>query len=431
MRNLQRVKRWETADRKAKSDIILSISPTELKQVKGCNTSREVWNKLSSIYKSKGPARKATLLKQLTLQRMEDDVREYLRKFFDTVDKLSDMKVDIKSGLINSDALMQPSTVFRKFSIIESCDELPTPDMLRIKIVEEHDARKNDTRVTGVMIAKRFGKRGNPNEKKGNVALTIRRNLSSTSAIVAERSGTKHLTVTRAPKTVKRPQRASRRGRWPMSMRCACSRACRQKFQKSKKRSRRRKRHTLKKWCLDNRCTSHLYNNSEKFVHLAKVTADKLNLVNNTTAKEYTSQRGSWRKIKEFKSGKCSACARLEDAQHKRSLGEWPRWNRARDEHRRFRTQFQMWNLHSRKNDKDSISKKVRETNRTLGINSFWRIRTYEGQNDREIEILRDFYWLLLIIRDGVCFECLKAKVKRSVHSNIFKHSLRIKLDAR
>lgn len=103
---------------------------------------------------------------------MEDDVREYLRKFFDTVDKLSDMKVDIKSGLINSDALMQPSTVFRKFSIIESRDELPTPDMLRIKIVEEHDARKNDTRVTSVMIAKCFGKRGNPNEKKGNVAIS-------------------------------------------------------------------------------------------------------------------------------------------------------------------------------------------------------------------------------------------------------------------
>lgn len=68
-----RLKKWETADRKAKSDIILSISPTELKHVKGCETSREVWDKLASIYQSKGPARKATLLKQLTLQRMEDD----------------------------------------------------------------------------------------------------------------------------------------------------------------------------------------------------------------------------------------------------------------------------------------------------------------------------------------------------------------------
>lgn len=97
-----RLKKWETADRKAKSDIILSISPTELKQVKGCETSREVWDKLASIYQSKGPARKATLLKQLTLQRMEDDkdVREHLRKFFDTVDKLSDMEVTINPDLL-------------------------------------------------------------------------------------------------------------------------------------------------------------------------------------------------------------------------------------------------------------------------------------------------------------------------------------------
>lgn len=56
--------------------------------------------------------------------------------------------------------------------VIESRDELPLSEVLRIKIVEEHDARKNDTRATcqGSMIAKRFEKRGYPREKKGNVA---------------------------------------------------------------------------------------------------------------------------------------------------------------------------------------------------------------------------------------------------------------------
>lgn len=33
------LKNWVVADNKAKSDIILSISPSELKQVKGCNTA--------------------------------------------------------------------------------------------------------------------------------------------------------------------------------------------------------------------------------------------------------------------------------------------------------------------------------------------------------------------------------------------------------
>ncbi|KOC69198.1 hypothetical protein WH47_07649 [Habropoda laboriosa] len=40
---------WETEDRKARSDIILSINSSELKEIKGCDTSREVWLKLKEI----------------------------------------------------------------------------------------------------------------------------------------------------------------------------------------------------------------------------------------------------------------------------------------------------------------------------------------------------------------------------------------------
>lgn len=84
------VKAWVDADSKAKSDLILSINPSELKQIKGCTTSREVWLKLEGIYQSKGPARKANLLKQLTLQKMQEgeNVREHIASFFDAVDKL-------------------------------------------------------------------------------------------------------------------------------------------------------------------------------------------------------------------------------------------------------------------------------------------------------------------------------------------------------
>lgn len=33
-------------DLKARSELLLLISPPELKQIKGCNTSKEVWDKL-------------------------------------------------------------------------------------------------------------------------------------------------------------------------------------------------------------------------------------------------------------------------------------------------------------------------------------------------------------------------------------------------
>jgi len=108
-----------------KSDIILSISPPELKQIKRCGTSRNVWCKLQKIYQSKGPARKATLLKHLTLQRMDDgDIREHLRTFFDTVDKLSE--VDVNRDLLSVNCYTVCN--FENFRCaIESRDNLPTP----------------------------------------------------------------------------------------------------------------------------------------------------------------------------------------------------------------------------------------------------------------------------------------------------------------
>lgn len=154
---------WMLADAKAKSDIILSISAPELKQVKGCETSREVWIKLQDIYQSCGPARKATLLKQLILQRMRDDedVREHLQKFFDAVDKLQEMNVDVNADLLAILLLYSLPVNFENFRCAtESRDELPTPEVLRIKIIEEYDARKNDVRGenANAMIADKISK---------------------------------------------------------------------------------------------------------------------------------------------------------------------------------------------------------------------------------------------------------------------------------
>lgn len=161
---------WEKEDKKAKSDIILAIKPSELKQIKGCNTSREVWLKLKSIYQSSGPARKATLLKKLTLQKMADngDVHEHLRRFFDTIDKLSEMEVEINEDLLTVMLLYSLPANFENFRCaIESRDELPSPEALRVKIIEEYDARKNGTdNVQNAMFAKkRFPNQRNTTKK--------------------------------------------------------------------------------------------------------------------------------------------------------------------------------------------------------------------------------------------------------------------------
>ncbi|KMQ88472.1 retrovirus-related gag-pol polyprotein [Lasius niger] len=276
-----RLKKWETADRKAKSDIILSISPTELKQVKGCDTSREVWDKLASIYQSKGPARKATLLKQLTLQRMEDDedVREHLRKFFDTVDKLSDMEVTINPDLLTVMLLYSLPPRFENFRCaIESRDELPTPEVLRVKIAEEHDARKNDARIAGqgAMIAKRSERHRNPKEKKGNVASQkkpFKFKCHSCGKVGHKasdcQSPTEHKT------SAKNPEKGKMADTDDVSV-FACVPAKQEVFQAMEATH-------VDRWCLDSGCTSHLCGDSGRFVHLGKITTGKLSLANNSS----------------------------------------------------------------------------------------------------------------------------------------------------
>lgn len=88
---------FEECDEKAKAELVLLISSSELRTVKNAKSSKELWTILENMYESTGPARKATLLKRLVLKKMRDDedIREYLAEFMDTVDKLQSMEIPI------------------------------------------------------------------------------------------------------------------------------------------------------------------------------------------------------------------------------------------------------------------------------------------------------------------------------------------------
>lgn len=170
-------KTWIVQDRKAKSDLILSINPSELKQIRGCETSKEVWDKLKSIYMSKGPRRKATLLRQLTHQKLEDgdNIREHLSKFSDAVAKLQDLQVDINGDLLSIMLLNSLPNNFENFrSAIESRDNLPETlldtEALKVKIIEEFDARrqKQNENDSGAMFAKNHYSGTNASREKSN-----------------------------------------------------------------------------------------------------------------------------------------------------------------------------------------------------------------------------------------------------------------------
>lgn len=131
----------------AKSELILLISPNEEKTIRNCQTAQEIWKKLRDIYESKGPARKATLLKQLILSKCSEteNMRDHFEKFEDIVDKLKNMEVDINGDLLSIITLYSLPANYENFRIaIESRDQLPTADELKIKILEEFEARQNN-----------------------------------------------------------------------------------------------------------------------------------------------------------------------------------------------------------------------------------------------------------------------------------------------
>ncbi|GBN53992.1 hypothetical protein AVEN_141111-1 [Araneus ventricosus] len=144
--NATAVAKWISDDQKAKADIILSIHPSELSQIKNCKTSHELWTKLQNIYESKGPARKATLLKQLLFTKMTDskNMNEHINEFSMLVDKLKEMEIEIANDLLTILLLYSIPESYENFRIaIESRDELPSPETLKIKLIEEANARKN------------------------------------------------------------------------------------------------------------------------------------------------------------------------------------------------------------------------------------------------------------------------------------------------
>lgn len=143
------IQRWEEADEKAQSDIVLAISPTELKGTKGCKTAAEIWRKLESLHQSKGPVRKAALLNHLLSLQMRDgdDPREHSRRFSDTVDKLAELDIEIhQDALVIMLLRSLPESLENFRCAISSRDELPSLETLYIKLAEEFDARKDPER---------------------------------------------------------------------------------------------------------------------------------------------------------------------------------------------------------------------------------------------------------------------------------------------
>jgi hypothetical protein len=139
----------------------------------------------------------------------------HLNGFFDAVDKLGEMDVGINPDLLAIMLLYSLPSSFENFRCaIESRDELPDPETLRVKIIEENDARKNCMRSVpeNAMFRRknhgtgRTNQIGNSLKKKSHEILQTKMKSSNFVVTSAVNTVTKQMSVrirrTRRIKTV-------------------------------------------------------------------------------------------------------------------------------------------------------------------------------------------------------------------------------------
>jgi len=153
---------WIIKDQKALSLIMLGVSCEQLNYVKKTETSQIAWEQLKHVHESKGPVRKTTLYKQLyrLKKNSETTMNKYINTFTNKTEQLTKAEIKIPDNLLSIMLLSSLPDEFKNFSIaIESCDEIPNIDSLKVKLLEEK-ARQNER--TG---------RNEPEKGHGNNAL--------------------------------------------------------------------------------------------------------------------------------------------------------------------------------------------------------------------------------------------------------------------
>ena len=140
---------WTKKDAKASALINLSISYGQLNHVKNAKTSKEAWDKLQTVFESKGPVRKAALYKKLLRMEKKDGISmtQYVSDFSYMAEQLTDTGIEIPEDLLSIMLLNSLPTEFENFSIaMESRDDIPKLENLKLKLIEE-EARQSDRAV--------------------------------------------------------------------------------------------------------------------------------------------------------------------------------------------------------------------------------------------------------------------------------------------
>ncbi|UYV66792.1 hypothetical protein LAZ67_4002870, partial [Cordylochernes scorpioides] len=164
----QEFSKWQNKDQKALATIVLSLNPSELIHVKNCKTAEEARKKIEKVYRPKGPATRVSLTKRLIQMKMRpnDDLKDYLSKFTSFVDNLGEIGAKVPEDLLVVLLLCSLPESYEGFrTAIETRDELPKLETLKVKIIEE-DQRQRE--MEGTSSGEQNAFFGNPERKTTN-----------------------------------------------------------------------------------------------------------------------------------------------------------------------------------------------------------------------------------------------------------------------
>ena len=128
--------------------IVLCVSKNQLIHVKRAATSAEAWNLLKDAHELKGPVRKAALYKQLYRMKKESNqsMTQYINDFLSKTEQLGEVGIRIPDELMSIMLLNSLPTEYEGFCIaIESRDDIPSVDSLKLKLIEQEARRDEQT----------------------------------------------------------------------------------------------------------------------------------------------------------------------------------------------------------------------------------------------------------------------------------------------
>lgn len=138
---------WVRKDQKALALLTLSVKSSQLCYLKGCKTAASAWTKLKEVHEPSGAVRKVSLYKRLLGLRMAegDDMCAYINTFCGLVDKLSEVDIKLGDEMTVIILLSSLCKTYDNFVIaMETRDNLPTLDVLKVKLLEEGERRSSE-----------------------------------------------------------------------------------------------------------------------------------------------------------------------------------------------------------------------------------------------------------------------------------------------